>query len=59
MKKKYLCIRCAIGLMDDYKVDRIEDDKHPLQRGECQDCGRDSWGDWYFITDRKTGVQDD
>jgi hypothetical protein len=35
--------------MDDYKVDRIEDDKHPLQRGESQDCGRDSWGDWYFI----------
>ena len=47
--KKYLCIRCAIGLMDDHKMTRIGEDKHPLERGECHDCGRDSWGDWYVI----------
>ena len=57
--KKYLCIRCAIGLMDDNKVDRIEDDRHPLERGECYDCGRDSWGDWYFIEPMKKGDMDD
>lgn len=59
MDKRYLCIRCAVGLMDDHKVIRIEEDKNPLERGECQDCGRDSWGDWYIIEPMKKGGHGD
>lgn len=59
MKRRFLCIRCAVGMMDDHKVEKIEVHADALERGDCYECGRDSWCDWYIIEPMKKGEFED